>query len=388
MCWIIKQGEPTMSLFKLPDLGEGLPDAEINQWHVKTGDVIEADEPMVAMETAKAIVDVPAPYKGTVIKLHGNIGDIIKTGEILLELLPIESAEKKSHDTGTVAGTIETTDDIRPEPNYALPTKNTYAHNHSVSFQASPAAIQLARALNIDLTTLTPKNNQQKITVKDIRALVPENTLTSVNGSPLKGTRRTMAHLMSKAQAEIVPVSIFDQTIIQQKKDITTQVIHAIHTACQKEPSLNAWFDGTNKEILKEIHLGLAVDTKDGLFVPVIKNLIAYLKNNSQTLREKINDIKEQVKSRELSAQDLSKPSITLSNFGMFSGRHATPIIIPPQVAIIGCGQLHQQVVPINQKITIAWILPLSLTFDHRAVTGGEATRFLKSLIQTLSAQS
>lgn len=375
-----------MSQFKLPDLGEGLPDAEINQWHVQVGDVVEADQPMVAMETAKAVVDVPAPYKGTVAQLHGEAGDVIKTGEPLLELTPYNKEKTQTSDTGTVAGTIETSDNIRIEPNYQeQPSPQTF---NSLPNYISPAALQLARSLNFDITTIKVKDGQ-KITVKDIKALASSHSLASINGTPLKGTRRAMASVMTQAHNTIVPVSIFDQAVIASSQDITTQIIHALYSACKAEPALNAWFDGNHQKLMQEIHLGLAVDTAEGLLVPVIKDLNTYIESSeSSNLRDKINAIKTQAQARKLKPEELNNPTITLSNFGMFSGRYATPIIVPPQVAILGCGQLHDQVVPINNTPSIAKVLPLSLTFDHRAVTGGEATRFLKKIIEELTPQA
>ena len=191
---------------------------------------------------------------------------------------------------------------------------------------------------------------------------------------------------MVQSHQDVVPVSIFDEADIvnwKENTDITVRLIHAIQDACSIEPALNAWFDTTHnaRKCFDKLHLGLAMDSDEGLFVPVIHD-VAQHSNNA--LRKIINDYKSAVQERALPAEQLKGATFTLSNFGKFAGRFASPIIVPPMVAILAVGRLYEGVVSHNGKVEIHRLLPLSLSFDHRAVTGGEATRFLGAVMASL----
>lgn len=380
-----------MSIFYLPDLGEGLPDAEIHEWYVKEGDTVKVDQPLVSMETAKAVVDVPSPQAGKITKLHGKPGDIIKTGAPLVEF---ESAEIKkepiAEDKGTVVGNIVVGDTTVKETAKIGGT----VRGTSNAIKATPAVRALAQKLGVDLALLQGTGPNGSITLDDVQnssSLASRLQQTSEGKIPdqfeqLKGVRRTMAIGMVKSHQEIVPVTLIDDADIHAWKpgtDITVRIIRAIIHACQKEPTLNAWFDGPSlsRRIFKEVHLGIAVDSVDGLFVPVLKNAE---KTSPAVWREKINYFKEHIKARDIPSDELKGATITLSNFGTFAGKYANPIIVPPTVTILGTGKLRDTVVAHQGKMEIHRIIPLSLTFDHRAATGGEAARFLAAVIEDL----
>lgn len=370
-----------MSIFHLPDLGEGLPDAEIHEWHVKVGDEIKTDEPLVSMETAKAVVDVPAPQSGKISKLHGAPGDIIKTGAALVEF---ESTKEKAADTGTVVGNIESSDETIDEQ-FSI---GSVGQKTTQRVRATPAVRALARKLNVDLNTVAGTGANGVITASDVEAATGgQDDLGDMEG--LRGVRRQMAITMSKAHAEVVPVTIFDDADIhawQDGTDITVRLIQAVIHACQQEPALNAWYDGRKmaRHLHEAIHLGIAMDTGEALFVPVIKDA---QNKDSQALRDKINEFKAGVRNRDIPADDLQGASITLSNFGNFAGRYASPIIVPPTVAILGVGRTRDAAVAVDGNIESHRCLPLSLSFDHRAATGGEATRFLGAVIASLEVE-
>lgn len=370
-----------MKIFHLPDLGEGLAEAEIREWYVKVGDHVKVDQPLLSMETAKAVVDVPSPYAGKIIKLFGQNGEMIATHSPLIEFEIEGGAPEK--DKGSVVGNLEISEGIMEEGDVIIgtPTKNTTA------FKAMPAVRAFAKQLNIDLATVTPTGKDGQITAEDVKKMVghslPENAET------LHGARLFMAKAMMQSHQEIVSVNITEDADITNlsNTDITYCVIQAMIAGIQTEPGFNAWFDGkTMSRSLKEnINLGLAVDTEEGLFVPVIKDV----ENKSQAeIRDNINRFKNAAKDRSFSPEDFQHGTITLSNFGIFTGRYASLIIVPPMVAILGCGKIREAVLPINGKIEIRRILPLSLSFDHRALTGGEATRFLGAIIKTLETMS
>lgn len=368
-----------MDIFKLPDLGEGLPDAEIHEWFVKVGDTVQTDQPLVSMETAKAVVDVPCPQNGTITKLYGNPGDIIKTGDPLVAFASI----KATNDKGTVVGNLEESSDIS-EDNFII---GGAKENKIKSIKATPNVRMLAKKLGVDLNKILGSGDYGVITKADVEAFATNKDTPLLDGfEQLKGVRRAMLQAMEQSHKEVVSVSIFDEVDIsawQDNTDITVRLIKAIIKACEIEPALNAWFDGktNSRKLFKEVHLGLAMDNSDGLFVPVIKNT-AKLTNTE--LRATINTYKKDVESRNI-AQDLLKgATITLSNFGKFAGRFASPIIVVPTVAILGVGRLYEAPQVKHGKITTGKMLPLSLSFDHRAITGGEATRFLREVMVAL----
>jgi len=367
-----------MRFFKLPDLGEGLAEAEIHEWLVKEGDEVVVDQPLVTVETAKAVVEVPSPQKGRIVKLHGKVGDILATGATLVEFA-------EAADSGTVVGTFDT------QPELVAETATIISHQTPTQrIKVTPAVRLLAQQLHVDLATIHGTGPNGIITADDVRH-VQQHTTSPIQGEPLKGIRRNMAQIMAQSHAAIVPVSLVDDADIhawENKADITTRVIRAIVVACQKIPALNAWFDGPSfsRQLFSEINLGLAVDTDEGLMVPVINQVEQY-NTNPQALREKIDGIKTAAKSRTFAPTDFQGATITLSNFGTFAGKYANPIIVPPQVAIIGTGRCRDEVVAHQGQIVIHKILPLSITVDHRAVTGSEAAQFLAAMIVDLQQQ-
>lgn len=373
-----------MKIFKLPDLGEGLPDAEISEWHVQVGDEVKLDQSLVSMETAKAVVEVPSPVTGRVIKLFGKPGDIIQTGSPLVEFEHGEQeiVPEKEEDRGTVAGRLETSNTVLQESHLAI------AGRTQNSVKATPAIRALAQRLNVELGSVTPTGPNGTILTQDV-----EHAAHALQGAGplelLKGTRRVMAQIMSQSHAEVVPVTVMDDAHLLHWSadfDITVRLIQAIVAACQQEPALNAWYDSkaVGRRLMPECNLGLAMDTTDGLFVPVIHKAEKY---DAKGLRQRINALKSEVETRSILPENLRGATLTLSNFGKFAGRYASPVVVPPMVAILGVGRLREEVVAIKGEIKICSVLPLALTFDHRAVTGGEATRFLGIVIKSLESK-
>jgi pyruvate dehydrogenase E2 component (dihydrolipoamide acetyltransferase) len=457
-----------MTIFYLPDLGEGLPEAEIVEWHVKVGDTIETDQSMVSVETAKAIVEIPAPQCGRVSELFAQAGEVLETGAPLMSFESAEEADAqihandeaqtntlttqqeaapqkevalqktgteasapakthestatktssvlaapqgksapqtppKAHDKGTVVGNI---------PENAENLESFFQHvaksaQHKATPLAIPAARQLATQHEIDLNTVTGSGPNGVIIISDIEAVLgrhasttpalpqtdtsagaPENAKASQTET-LKGPRRAMAHAMTKAHAEVVKVTIEDDACIHRWRDTedpTLRLIRAISYACSKEPGLNAWYDhnAMTRTLFDYVNLGMAVDTPDGLYVPVLESVDA---KRPKILRGELNTLREQIKTRSIPKERLSGATITLSNFGTIAGRYASPVVSPPQVAIIGAGRSRDAVLAVKGKAKVRRIMPISLSFDHRALTGGEAARFLKALIEDLESK-
>ncbi|WP_131783048.1 dihydrolipoamide acetyltransferase family protein [Legionella gresilensis] len=367
-----------MNIFNLPDLGEGLPDAEIHEWFVKEGDTVKADQPLVSMETAKAVVDVPCPQDGVIAKLYGKPGDVLKTGT---PLVAFEATAAAKADKGTVVGNLEESHDVS-EDNFTIGASKT----NTTRAKATPTVRMLAKKLSVNLATLLGSGEHGMITREDVERAASNQTQLPEGFEALRGVRRTMLNSMIQSHRDVVPVTIFDEADIHawtSESDITVRLIAALTEACQLEPALNAWFDTLHnaRKCFKEMHLGLAMDTEDGLFVPVIHQANTL---SATELRKQIDEYKETVRERSVPADNLKGATITLSNFGKFAGRFASPIIVPPTVAILAVGRLYEAPVVDNGKVVAHRMLPLSLSFDHRAVTGGEATRFLGAVIKAL----
>ena len=453
--------------FYLPDLGEGLPDATVVEWHVKVGDSIKLDAPLCSMETAKAVVDVPSPYTGKVVKLHGAAGDIIETGAALADFEPDPNAKQRAEaeSTGHHHGPKKSVGSAAPDDSHKVVASDeggeidsngknadradegtvvgamvSGSHVHveqaaSVGgVKAVPAVRALAKKLKVDLAQVRPSGADGVVTLKDVkdaaangsaalgatparavaasagRHLAPElpqpdapRTAVSLAGKPvrtappsahasgqpeqLKGVRRNMARVMADAHAQVVPTTLVDDADLHAwigKQDITARLIRAIVSACKSVPALNAWFDGKNltRTLHPHVDIGIAVDTDDGLFVPALRNADVL---DGAGIRAAIKRLRTQVEDRSIPASELSGYTISLSNFGMFAGRYATPVVVPPTVAIVGAGKLSHDVVAVMGGIEVHRRMPLSLTFDHRAATGGEAARFLKALLDDLA---
>lgn len=372
-----------MKIFKLPDLGEGLPDAIIRQWHVNVGDTVKKDQPIVAMETAKALVDVVAPYDTKIEKLFGQVDETIETGKPLIGFEGESTVEEKK-DSGTVVGKIEQASN----KNLSQTHFSTTVAQHEI--KATPAVRALARKLNIDLSTVS--FNGDRITKEDVENAAAKQSSQKIENTAgwetLSGIKRAMALSMQQSHRDIVPVTLIDEVDIhawKTKQDITVRTIRAMIHACQIENTLNAHFDGKTMRVktFEAIHLGLAIDMPHGLFVPVLKNIAAL---TDEQIRETIERFKKQAQTKSIPQSDLHGPTIVLSNFGAIAGRYANPIILPPTVAIVGVGRLTQKVeLNENNQPEYHRVIPLSLTVDHRAITGGEAARFMRAMMDKLT---
>jgi pyruvate dehydrogenase E2 component (dihydrolipoamide acetyltransferase) len=386
-----------MSDFKLPDLGEGLQEAEIREWLVKEGDTVTADQPLVSVETAKAVVEVPSPQAGKIIKLHGQVGDTIEVGKPLVSFegdpvvanaaTPPPKAQREPpaaekdksaiRDTGVVVGDMAQSNQVVAE--------KTTTVGGATGLKVAPAVRALAHRLNVDLTIITPSGPDGVITASDVQRV--HKILTEVGPlEKLRGARKTMAQVMSQARDEVMPTTVSDDAVLhtwQGEQDVTLRLIRAMVAGVKREPALNAWFDHVEigRRVLEKIHLGVAVDTPEGLFVCVMQDVG---NRDGESLRRGLDKMKADARNRTVPPEELRGYTLTLSNFGRFGGKYATPVIVPPTVAIVAAGATREAVVPIDGQIGIARVLPLSVTFDHRAVTGGEAARFLAAMIEDL----
>lgn len=404
-----------MRRFNLPDLGEGLQEAEIVRWHVAVGDTVAVDQPMVAMETAKAVVEVPAPWAGVIAALHGRPGDTVATDAPLVDFqgddpaMPSGQAESAAAVAapavaqGGVVGHMPETGEVLG--NFTSGAGRAPGQRRS---RVVPAARELARRLGIDVDSLQGSGSAGLVTLDDVlaaqpaalesmpRIARPTSAMRPVTGSAdtassgelevLRSLRRAMAQSMTLARDNVMECTVFDDADIEgwrQGGDYTVRLLRAIAAGCRAEPGLNAWFDAgaQGRRVFQAIHVGIAVDTPDGLLVPVIRDAGS---RDAAALRSEVNRLKAGARERSLPASDLKDFTIMLSNFGVMAGRYATPVVVPPAVAILGAGRIARDVVAVEDRVEAHRRIPLSLTFDHRCVTGGEAVRFLAAVIEDL----
>jgi pyruvate dehydrogenase E2 component (dihydrolipoamide acetyltransferase) len=352
-----------MSTFNLPDLGEGLQEAEIVSWHVAEGDHVVVDQPLVSVETEKAVVEIPSPQAGHIARLLANVGARVQVGA------PLLAFEEGPHaETGTVVGELASP---------AVPRASAKPATVGRAIRASPAVRARAHELGVDLAALHPSGPDGIVTRADVEAAAAPASSASVQ--ELRGARRTMALNMARAWREVAHATIYDAADIglwSATEDVSCRLVRAIIAACKAEPTLNASFDAASLSLRPNasIDVGLAIDSSEGLFVPVLRNVA---EGDPQQWRSRIDAVKQAVAKRSLAAAELRDATITLSNFGTIAGQHAALIIMPPQVAIVGAGRITERPLRAADGVAFHRVLPLSLTFDHRAITGGQAARFL-----------
>jgi 2-oxoisovalerate dehydrogenase E2 component (dihydrolipoyl transacylase) len=404
-----------MSTFRLPDLGEGLAEAEIIEWHVKVGDHVRVDQPMVSVETAKAVVEVPAPFSGVVTALRGAPGDILPTGAPLIEF-----------DSGTVVGSMPATSE--EEFVESVTVGGAHRHGHLGRARAVPAARALAKGLGVDLTAVQGGGRAGLITLDDVLRHANLNGGATAIGSsaaignsaaggagngapagngtavspaaraiaaagpadgtvePLRGVRRAMAQSMTLSRDQVAGATVCDDADIHhwtQRGDYMPRLMRAMICGWRAEPALNAWYDpaAQSRLLVAHVDLAIAVDTPGGLIVPVVRNIES---KSPQELRAAIALQKDAAHRRSTTPEDLRDFTLMLSNFGTLAGRYGIPRVVPPAVAILGAGKVREDAVVVGGAVLAHRRMPLSLSFDHRCITGGEACRFLGAVIADL----
>ena len=436
-----------ISIFRLPDLGEGLTEADVVEWYVAEGESVALDQPVVALESAKAVVDIPSPAAGRVRRHCARPGETVATGAPLVELEIDDDAPGRVSDDlageaspgavsatgvshagavgaidaptsgtgarpisydggapGSTAGPNErppSADSGRPSApkEGRAPSTEANAGEHPAAerrsgpgtpatpnrINAMPAARARARALGVDLASVAGTGPGGRIRVADVERAAAEAE-GGAGEEMLRGVRRTMAQRMALSHARVVPVTVTEDADIgdwAEAEDVTVRLVRAVIAGSAAAPALNAWFEDhpPRRTLHRSVHLGIAADTGDGLFVPVLRDAGA---REPASLRSEVDRLRAGVAARSLAPEELDGATITLSNFGMLAGRYGTPVVVPPQVAILGAGRAREEPVARAGTIAVRRRMPLSLTFDHRACTGAESSRFLAAVVADL----
>jgi pyruvate dehydrogenase E2 component (dihydrolipoamide acetyltransferase) len=401
-----------MSLeFRFPDVGEGIAQGEIVRWLVAQGDRVKADQPLVEVETDKAVVEIPAPRAGTILRLPVAAGETIQVGEILAVIGEGDGAEASvapQPEAASVVGRLDAkTLDLPPEPVAAEPEGDAAADRRVL---AIPSVRKLARDLGVDLSRVTPSGPRGRIRREDVLQAAPQDTASAqpadtprdghgaIELQPLTALRRTIAKAMIEAAATAVPITTIDEVDISELLDWRARgnaaaadvhltllpfIMKAVVAALRQHPTLNASLAEDQQHLIlkRYYHLGIATDTPEGLIVPVVKDVD---RKSLLDLAAELQHLVELANTRRIPLADLRGGTFTISNYGAVGGIFATPMLHLPQVAILGVGRFMQKPVAYEGAVALRTILPLSLTFDHRVLDGAAAQRFLNAVMAYL----
>ncbi|MDA8091443.1 MAG: dihydrolipoamide acetyltransferase family protein [Nitrospiraceae bacterium] len=425
--------------FRLPDLGEGIAEAEIRKWLVKEGDTISEHQNVLEVETDKAVVEMPSPKDGKVGRLFKDEGETARVGDVLMTIAADGEAETAGKRPETEPPMVETgaeesfsflmADEMpmeipapgaRPEGRPKEKEKESVtvmgelpeSEEEEKPLAAAPAARQIAKEMGISeaaLRNLRGSGPGGLLTKEDVLKFSTRKIYNQtgdefgpVERVALKGIRKAIARKLNAARLNAVSVTVTEEADItdlweirQREKSVLRErgihltflpfFIKAAQHALKEHPVLNASLQGEEgrEEIIikKYIHMGIAVDTPEGLMVPVIRDVD---KKTIIELSAELEELSAMARERKITLERLRGNSFTITNYGHSGGLFATPIINSPDVAILGTGRIAERPWAISGKIEPRKILPLSLTFDHRVADGAEASKFLTKIVRFL----
>lgn len=406
--------------FKFPDVGEGITEGEIVKWLISEGDFVKEDQPLVEVETDKAVVSLPSPYTGKVVSVQGKAGEIIQVGSVLVAIeteekapaadapagaqpkRPLQEAPpKEKKDAGSVVGTLG-----EAEEEFRMPVSRREVQKKG-EVRAIPSVRARAKELGVELTEVRGTGPGGRITREDVERMAPKaaspaawDVAGATERVPFRGVRRSAARRVSESSQKVAAVTFIDDADITalervrlNKKKMAEEkgfkltylpfIIKAVVSGLKQYPYLNATLNEEKEEIVlkKYYNIGIAVDTPEGLMVFNVKK--ADEKSVLELARE-ISALTEKAFARKIDLGDLKGGTFTLTNYGVIGGIYGTPIINFPEVGILGLGKIEDKAVVRSGEIVIRKILPLSLTFDHRVIYGAEAARFMNTVIEHL----
>jgi pyruvate dehydrogenase E2 component (dihydrolipoamide acetyltransferase) len=404
--------------FKFPDIGEGLTEGEIVRWLVKEGDEVKEGQPLVEVETDKALAEIPSPRTGVLLKILAKEKEIVKVGQVIVVFgekgEALAAPPPKPESVGVVGELEEAPEEAPLVVAKAEPVKAAWVSEHAL---ATPAVRALSKELGVDINKVKGTGPEGRVLEKDVRQVAegkekpaePEKKIAKVKKYdlygyveriPLRGVRRSIAKAMVRSKYTAPHVTAMDEADVTalwkirekekkaaQKKGIKLTIlpfiIKAVIAGLSEHPYLNASLDDESEEIIlkKYFNIGVATDTPEGLMVAVVKN--AKDKSILQ-IADELTQLVEKARNRSIDLADLKGGTFTISNYGALGGIYATPIINYPEVAILGVGKIKDTPVVRNGKLVVRKILSLALSFDHRVVDGGEGARFLNTVIARL----
>jgi 2-oxoisovalerate dehydrogenase E2 component (dihydrolipoyl transacylase) len=406
--------------FKLPDIGEGIAEAEIVAWHVKVGDTIREDQQIADMMTDKATVEMESPVAGKVLELAGEVGDQVPIGSVLA-VIETEGADRASEPVedskderpladGAIEATPEIAEEIpvaaadaeRPKPAPRVEPEVADKEPSRGHVLASPAVRARARDLGIDLGQVKTAGDRIRHSDLDAYLLYNGGSVGQRAAAPRKeeavkvvGLRRKIAENMAEANRRIQHFTLveeFDVTALDEtrammnddrgsnpKLTVLPFLITALCRGLTEWPMLNATFDDEAMVITRHgsVQMGVATQTPNGLMVATIRDAQA---RSVWQLASEILRLSEAARSGKASREELSGATFTISSLGPMGGITSTPVVNPPQVAIVAVNKIEDKLVPIDGEIEIRKRMNLSLSCDHRVVDGWDAASFMQTL--------
>jgi pyruvate/2-oxoglutarate dehydrogenase complex dihydrolipoamide acyltransferase (E2) component len=423
-------------VFNLPDLGEGLEDAEIVEWKVSEGDTVRLNQPLVDVNTAKALVEIPSPFAGIIVKLHGADGDVVKVGEPLITIdvegreaatvTPEAAAEAAGGEApkreAVLVGYGVNPEDtakmsrprLRPPGERKAPAAMAGTSPPAGRVAAAPPVRRLAKEMGVDLTVVEGTGSGGRVTREDVIKAAGTERPAAAGAEPsvgmprfagpeervpVRGVRRMIAQKMARSWAEIPHVTTFhllDATHVESfRRELTQQsgvkvtalsvVVRALAEVCREHPKLNSSYDTEAGElVLKQAcHVGIATDTDQGLVVPVVRDAG---KKGIITLAREITELVAASRERRATPEQLTGGTITVTNVGTFGSEFGTPIINFPEVAILALGTIKPRALVVDGEVQVRPAVTLSLSFDHRVIDGAEADRAMTALRELLES--
>ncbi len=411
--------------FKLPDLGEGLEEAEIVSWLVKEGDEVELNQPIVEVETEKALVQIPSPYAGVVDKLHGDVGDRVKVGAPLVSIKTAAAAPEAGKRREVLVGYGPEEEGSRRRRRKRLgkaaeaePDAEPTAAGAPQKALATPPVRKLAKEMGVDIDTVRGSGPDGRVTRDDVMAASqgapaqPGERVASVTrlepvqrrGAtaegpaeeriPVRAIRRTIAERMARSYGEIPHVTEWLQVdateLMKLRDDLRAApeaegvkmsplpvMVKALIAALRRHPWINgSWDAATSEIVVKHVyHIGIATDTERGLLVPVVRD--ADQLSVFEIARE-ITRLAQAARDGTITPAELTGSTITITNVGSFGMDSGTPIINYPEASILATGAIAKRPWVVNDEIVARDVMTLALSFDHRIIDGAEAGRFLR----------
>ena len=346
------------SAFKLPDLGEGLTEGEVARWLVAEGQEIDEDAPLVEIQTDKATVEIPSPYAGTVLRILVGEGEIAPVGTDLVII-------GASGETLAESSPSKAVGDGDGAP--AAPAAGRV--------QATPVVRRVAQELGVELESLNGTGPGGRITEDDVHAAAASGASTDGRRVPLRGVRRLVAEHMARAHREVPPVTWVEECDFEHValEMLVPTVVKACATTLAEFPELNARFDGDAIVYLERCDIGVAVQTDEGLVVPVVRGAD---KKSVDELASEIARLADGARSGSLTPEEVRGSTFTVTSAGKLAGLFQTPIVNHPEVAILSVGRVAPRAVVRDGAVAVRRVGTVAITFDHRVVDGARAAAF------------
>lgn len=401
--------------FRLPDIGEGLHEAEILSWFVAEGDRVNEHDNIAEVQTDKAAVEITSPVTGTVASLGAEAGETMRVGDVLVSFTDIENNMNQTESPNNRAEVGEknkdsnkddTLDDVVPIENRQHPANRVLA---------APSVRKAARELNVNLSDINGTGPNGRVLRKDLEVFIsqekPMKHLTSETSEKLASEptrieditdlRKVIFHNMQHTTSTAALCTGMDEVnvskLVEFRKNLLSYtdglgikltylpfIIKAVSLALKKFPIFNAHIDDENMKLIyhNDVHIGIATATEEGLIVPVIRHAD---KMSVIELAESISNLAQKARDKKLSPTDLTGSTFTISSTGPSGGQFATPIINYPELAILGVHQIKKMPVVVDDELEIGHMMGMSLTFDHRIIDGQPSGLFMNELAQFLN---